>query len=94
MRMNWTWAGVTLLWTLGLAVLLGVISIAYYRSSVERSGLLNILKQKAYLLAADCGAALFLAGIWMTGASIPQKLVLTAGGVWLGVETWLAWRRK
>ena len=94
MRMDWTWLGVTFLWVTGLAVLLSVWSVAYYRSANARVGLWTVFGRKKSLLAADAGALLFLAGLWMTAAPLEQKLVWSIGGVWLAVETFLAWRKK
>ncbi len=94
MRMDWAWAITTLLWVSGLSVVLSVVSVANYRAGLERVRLWQVLGRLNYLLIADIGGALFLIGLWLTGAPVEQKLFWTFGVLWLLVETYLAWRRK
>ncbi len=94
MSVDWGWIGATFTWAAGLSLVLAVLSFAWFRSTLDKVSLRSVFAQKSSLFAADCGALIFLAGVWMTGAPLAHKLFWTAGTAWLTVETWLAWQRK
>ncbi len=90
---DWRLVAFSAVWILGLAIVLSVLSMAYYQAQITSHSLRHRLGQAGPQLAMDGGLALFCVGMAGTSGSWWERgLWGVLAAVFLAFM-WGAWRR-
>jgi len=86
------WVGVVIatIWIMGLALLLAVVSIAYWSSSATRTSLGHVLAKRSFYVALRVGIVLFGLGMLMGTETWWEKILwglVTVFFVWEAIAT-------
>jgi hypothetical protein len=91
---DWPWLLATLAWTTGLAVVLSVVSFAYWRAQNGRTRISASLYTRAHFIWLCLGGLLILAGAFASPGPFLLKCTLAAAYAWLLLETGILLRAK
>lgn len=91
---DWPLVGFSVLWILGLAVVLTVLGFAYYEAETSGERLRDRLRRPGPQLAMNSGLALFCAGMAGTSGSWWERGLWGALCLAFGWYAWVARKRR